>query len=134
MANAKIVAAKEITTLRKASSKTLYQSKTKDAVDTAITEAASKTATITGTLTAALDAGIAKGKTLPGKMPKQPFNAKNAIEYLTSPEFMQVAKKMVLADVTKPANEAMESFNRRKQQVYKEVKAQEVKVELAAAR
>jgi hypothetical protein len=41
---------------------------------------------------------------------------------------------MVLNDVTKPANEAMASFNRRKEQVYKEVKAQEVKVELAAAR
>lgn len=53
---------------------------------------------------------------------------------MTSPEFMQVAKKMVLADVTKPANEAMESFNRRKQQVYKEVKAIEVKAELAAAK
>jgi hypothetical protein len=79
MANAKIVAANEITALKKASSKTLYQSKTKAAVDAAIKNAAAKTAKTTATLTAALDAGIAKGKTLPGKMPKQPFNAKNAI-------------------------------------------------------
>lgn len=78
MANAKIVAVNEITALKKASSKTLYQSKTKAAVDAAIADAAAKTAKTTATLTTALDAGIAKGKTLPGKMPKQPFNAKNA--------------------------------------------------------
>ena len=53
---------------------------------------------------------------------------------MTSPEFMVISKKMVLEDVTKPANEAMESFNRRKEQVYKEVKAQEVKADLAAAK
>lgn len=79
MVNAKIVAHTEITILRKVSSKTLYLSKTKDAVDAAIADAAAKTAKTTATLTAALDAGIAKGKTLPGKMPKQPFDAKNAI-------------------------------------------------------
>jgi hypothetical protein len=120
--------------VKKEISKKLYLSKTKAAVDEAITEAKTRWAKIYESYSVSMQVVIATGKNLPGERPKTPFGPKNAMDYLTSPEFLEYARKGQEMEAKVHIDRAMASFGRRKAAVYRSVRRREIQDQLKAAR